>query len=152
MNIDRIELAKQFRAGVMTFASGATTITDKQALSMASLFPIWPDGVNKEGQYIKDQIVQYKGHLYRIEQPTVTPVENEKPGGEGMLAVYRPIDVEHAGTLEDPIPFVSGMDCYAGKYYSYKGKVYKVADGGTMKPCVWPPDTPDIWQWELVSE
>lgn len=149
---ERIQLAGQFRAGLMTFASGATTITDKQALSMASLFPVWPDGVNENKQYIENQIIQYEGQLYRIAQPTVTPVENEKPGGEGMLAVYRPIDVEHAGTLEDPIPFVSGMDCYAGKYYSYKGKVYKVADGGTMKPCVWPPDTPDMWQWELVSE
>ena len=136
----------------MTFAAGATTITDKQALSMASLFPVWPDGVNENKQYIENQIIQYEGQLYRIAQPTVTPVENEKPGGEGMLAVYRPIDVEHTGTLEDPIPFVSGMDCYEGKYYSYKEKVYKVADGGTMKPCVWPPDTPDIWQWELVSE
>lgn len=148
---ERIQLAGQFHAGVTTFASGSTTITDKQALNMASLFPVWPDGVNKEGQYIKDQIVQHEGQLYRIAQPTVKPIDTQKPGGEGMLAVYRPIDVEHAGTLEDPIPFVSGMDCYEGKYYGYKGKVYKVADGGTMKPCVWPPDTPDIWQWELVE-
>lgn len=152
MSVDKIARAREAHSALVAYANTATTITDKQALTMASLFPVWPDGVNEEGQYIKDQIVQYEGHLYRIEQPTVTPVENEKPGGEGMLAVYRPIDVEHAGTLEDPIPWVSGMDCYEGKYYSYKGKVYKVADGGTMKPCVWPPDTPDIWQWELVSE
>ena len=149
MSVDRIELAKQFRAGVMTFASGATTITDKQALSMASLFPVWPDGVNEDGQYIQDQIVQYEGQLYRIAQPTVTPVENEKPGGEGMLAVYRPIDVEHAGTLEDPIPWVYGMNCYTGKYYSYNGKVYKCA--GDMIPCTWEPGSAGLWQWELVE-
>lgn len=149
---ERIQLAGQFRAGLMTFASGATTISDKQALSMASLFPVWPDGVNEDGQYIKDQVIQYEGQLYRIAQPTVTPQEHQTPSSEGMLAVYRPIELSHAGTLEDPIPWISGMDCYEGKYYSYKEKVYKVADGGTMKPCVWPPDTPDIWQWELVSE
>lgn len=150
MNIDRIELAKQFRAGVMTFASGATTITDKQALSMASLFPVWPDGVNADGQYIENQVIQYEGQLYRIAQPTVTPQEHQKPGGEGMLSVYRPIELSHAGTLEDPIPWVYGMDCYSGKYYSYNSKVYKCA--GDMIPCVWEPGSAGVYQWELVSE
>lgn len=39
------------------------------------------------------------------------------------------------------------MDCYAGKHYSYNGKVYRVAEGGDMIPCTWPPDTPGMWQW-----
>ena len=147
---ERIQLAGQFRAGLMTFAAGATTITDKQALNMASLFPVWPDGVNADGQYIENQIIQYEGQLYRIAQSTVTPIENEKPGGEGMLAVYRPIELSHAGTLEDPIPWVYGMDCYNGKYYSYNSKVYKCA--GDMIPCVWEPGSAGVYQWELVSE
>ena len=69
----------------------------------------------------------------------------------GMLAVYRPIERQHAGTQADPIPWVSGMDCYAGKYYSYNGHIYRVADGGTVKPCVWYPGMPDVWQWEMVE-
>lgn len=68
-----------------------------------------------------------------------------------MLAIYRPIDQAHAGTLEDPIPWVYGMDCLAGTYYSYNGHTYKVADGGTMTPCVWPPDTAGMWQWVLIE-
>ena len=72
------------------------------------------------------------------------------PGGDGMLAIYRPIDREHAGTLEDPIPWIYGMDCLSGIYYSYNGAIYRVADGGNMIPCVWPPDTPGLWQWETV--
>ena len=56
-----------------------------------------------------------------------------------------------AGTLADPIPWVSGMDCYEGKYYSYNGHIYRVATGGTMAPCVWEPGTAGLWQWELVS-
>ena len=146
---ERIQLAGQFRNGVMTFASGATTITDKQALSMASLFPVWPDGVNEEGQYIKDQVIQYEGQLYRIAQPTVTPQSHQTPSSEGMLAVYRPIDIGHEGTLEDPIPWVYGMDCYTGKYYSYNDKIYKCA--GDMIPCVWEPGSAGLWQWELVE-
>ena len=147
---ERIQLAGQFRAGVMTFASGATTISDKQALSMASLFPVWPDGVNEDGQYIQNQIVQHEGQLYRIAQPTVTPQSHQTPSSEGMLAVYRPIDVGHEGTLEDPIPWVYGMDCYTGKYYSYNGNVYKCA--GDMIACVWEPGSAGLWQWELVAE
>ena len=149
MSVDKIELARQFRAGLMTFAAGATTITDNQALSMASLFPVWPDGVNEEGQYIKDQVIQYEGQLYRIAQPTVTPQSHQTPSSEGMLAVYRPIDVGHEGTLEDPIPWVYGMDCYAGKYYSYIEKVYKCT--GDMIPCVWEPGSAGVYQWELVE-
>ena len=62
-----------------------------------------------------------------------------------MLAIYRPIDREHTGTPEDPIPWANGMDCLAGLYYSYEGAVYWVAEGGDMTPCVWAPDTPGLW-------
>ena len=147
--MNKIERARQFRSGLIAYARETTTLTDKQALSMSSLFPVWPDGVNADGQYISGQVVQDNGQIYRIVQ-TVTPIESQPPHGEGMLAVYRPIDPEHAGTLEDPIPWVYGMDCYAGKYYSYNGQVYKVAVGGDMIPCVWAADS-GIWQWEVVS-
>ena len=52
---------------------------------------------------------------------------------------------------DDPIPWVYGMDCHAGKCYRYNGKVYRVAEGGDMIPCTWPPDTPGMWQWEEVQ-
>ena len=81
----------------------------------------------------------------------VRPQAHQAPHDEGMLAVYRPIDREHAGTADDPIPWVYGMDCHAGKCYRYNGKVYQVAEGGDMIPCTWPPDTPGMWQWEEVQ-
>lgn len=90
--------------------------------------------------------------LYRIKQTELVSVESQPPEAEGMLAVYSPINPSHSGTVDDPIPWVYGMDCYAGKYYSYSGKVYKVAVGGDMAPCIWAPDTPDFWQWEEVAE
>ena len=90
------------------------------------------------------------GFPYRVVQ-AVTPQAHQAPHDEGMLAVYRPIDREHAGTADDPIPWVYGMDCHAGKCYRYNGKVYQVAEGGDMIPCTWPPDTPGMWQWEEVQ-
>lgn len=71
------------------------------------------------------------------------------PHGEGMLAVYRPIDKGHAGTVDDPILWEYGMNCYEGKYYSHSGKTYLCKQN--MTPCVWEPGTPGLWQWELVS-
>ena len=144
--MDKLEMARETRAALTAFAAGAPTLTDAQALKMASTFPVWPAGVNEDGQYVQGQVVQDEGQLYRVMQPTVTPLENQPPHGEGMLAVYRPIEVEHEGTLEDPIPWVYGMDCYNGKYYSYEDKLYLCT--GDMIPCTWAPGTEGVHQWE----
>lgn len=140
----------QMEAAVMTFAAASVNIEDSVALKMPDLFPPWEDVLAAGKELPAGRILQDGTQLYRVEQD-VTPQEGQPPHGDGMLAVYRPIDQQHAGTAEDPIPWVLGMDCIAGKHYSYKGKVYRVAVGGTMKPCVWPPDTPGMWQWEVVE-
>ena len=41
-----------------------------------------------------------------------------------MFVKERAIDEEHAGTLDDPIPFTQPMEIFNGKYYSQFGKVY----------------------------
>ena len=56
----------------------------------------------------------------------------------------------HDGSIDDPIPFVNGMDVETGKYYTYNGLLYQAQ--ADMKPCVWPPDTPGLWQWRPVTE
>ena len=138
-------------AAATAFALTAANIPDKQALSMTVLFPTWEDVLSDGSQLDAGRIVSKDGQLYRIVQ-AVVPQAHQAPGGEGMLAVYRPIDREHAGTPEDPIPWAYGMDCLAGIYYSYNGAVYRVAAGGDMIPCVWPPDTAGMWQWEKIEE
>lgn len=101
-----------------------------------------------EGQPLKkDAIINDGGTLYRVVQDNTTPQEGQPPHGEGMLAVYRPIDQSHEGTAEDPIPWIYGMDCHEGTYYSYNGKTYLCKQD--MTPCVWTPDTAGLWQWEV---
>lgn len=133
-----------------SMAATATILTDEVALSIPDLLPVWDDLLAAGEQIVAGVCLTYGGQTYRVVQ-AVTPLESQPPGGEGMLAVYRPIDREHTGTADDPIPWVYGMDCYAGKYYSYNGKIYRVAVGGTMKPCVWAPGTAGLWQWEEVA-
>lgn len=140
----------QMEAAVMAFAAASVNIEDSVALKMPDLFPPWEDVLAAGKELPAGRILQDGTQLYRVVQ-AVTPQEGQPPHGDGMLAVYRPIDQSHSGTLEDPIPWVLGIDCIAGKHYSYKDKVYRVAVGGSMTPCVWPPDTPGMWQWEVVE-
>ena len=125
----------------------APTMTDDQALTMPDLFPTWEQVLEEAQPLKKDSIINDGGTLYRVVQDNTTPQEGQPPHGEGMLAVYRPIDQSHEGTAEDPIPWIYGMDCREGTYYSYNGKTYLCKSD--MLPCVWAPDTPGLWQWEV---
>lgn len=124
---------------------------DNTALQMSQYYPEW-ESLCDSG-FVAEKagyIFQHKGTLYRTVKDS-TSFERQWVPGIGTESIYRPISPEHTGDMDDPIPWVSGMDCVEGKYYSYGGKTYRVAEGGTMKPCVWPPDTPDMWQWEVVE-
>lgn len=128
----------------------APTMSDKQALTMPDLFPTWEQVLEAGEPLGKDMIVNDGGTLYRVVQDNTTPQAGQPPHGEGMLAVYRPIDVGSTGGADDPIPWLYGMDCYEGKYYSYEGKTYLCKQN--MTPCVWAPDTPGLWQWEVQED
>lgn len=132
------------RSMVMT----ATTLTDAQALSIPDILPTWSELLERGEKIAEGVYLMKDGQCYHVMQEVI-PIESQSPSADGMLAVYRPIDKEHAGTLEDPIPWVSGMDCYNGKYYSYEGKAYLCKQD--MTPCVWAPGTEGVWQWEVAA-
>lgn len=146
---EKLKAAYQMALAARISLKFNTSLSDNEAMEVKDLFPIWPNGVNAEGNYVQNQYLTHKGQLYQIMQPTVKPIESQPPDGVGMLAVYRPVDNTHAGTLEDPIPWVYGMDCFEGKYYSYEGAVYYCK--GDMKPCVWYPGQAGVYQWEKVA-
>ena len=92
-----------------------------------------------------NQPLIHKGKLYRVAQPDgVIAQSHQPPDAEGMLAVYRPLSTTNQGTLDDPIPWVYGMDCNTGKYYSYNDNVYLCK--GDMIPCTWEPGSAGLWQ------
>ena len=118
---------------------------DATALTLSPVCPNWEADHNYEA----GEIVNHEGQAYRVIQ-AVDSLEHQPPGAEGMLAIYRPLNPEHAGTREDPIPFVNGMDVYNGKYYSFNGKTYLAK--ADMLPCTWEPGTAGLWQWEEVTD
>ena len=116
--------------------AAAQTLPDDVAAQAPLLYPAWDWQSCK-----RDMIVNYNGQLYRVLN---TPTDNRPPDAEGMLAVYRPIVPAHAGTTADPIPWVYGMDCKAGLYYSYADQLWLCKSD--MSPCTWTPGTaPTMW-------
>lgn len=122
-------------------------LTDAEALTAPQAFEQWGPGM----KYGKDQIIWHAASdkLYRLMNDVEKSQAHQPPGGKGMLAVYRPIEVSATGTIDDPIPYTYGMDCRDGLYYSYGGKLYLCK--ADMLPCIWPPDTAGMWQWEEVA-
>ncbi len=131
-----------------SFAATYTLLPDSIALSIHDILPTWSELLERGEKVLAGVCLMHSGQCYRVVQE-VKPIESQPPGADGMLAVYRPIDKEHAGTLKDPIPWVDGMDCFKDKYYSNEGKVYLCKQD--MTPCVWAPGTAGVWQWEVVS-
>lgn len=133
-----------------SLAASATTFSDTTALEIPDLLPNWDELLAAGKEVASGVCLVHGGQTYRVVQ-AVTPIESQPPGGDGMLAVYRPIDRKHAGTPSDPIPWVSGMDCEVDKYYSHEGTIYRARQN--MKPCVWEPgsDGSDT-VWEVYKK
>ena len=142
------KLSGQVAVAAKMSVRDSTEIEDDDALKMPDLFRTWKEVLDRGVALAAHTIINKDGKLYRV-QNIVTPMEHQPPDGEGMLALYRPIDITHAGTKEDPIAWEYGMDCFAGLYYTYAGETWHCA--GDMKPCVWYPGTNGVWQWKKVE-
>lgn len=107
------------------------------------------DDWRPDTDYVQNDKVMRLGQLYNIEQK-LTSSAVYPPEAEGVLALYRPINPSNAGTLDDPIPWVYGMDCEAGLYYLYESLIYRCKM--TAKPCVWAPGSEGAETiWEVAA-
>lgn len=116
---DKLERAKQLRTMAMM---NAESLEDAQAANVPTLFPEWVAGIKVEpgDRYYRTPVKT----LYKVrEGKGHTTQEGWEP--EKMADSWEAIDVQHAGTLEDPIPAKPNMQYYTGKYYSEDGKIYK---------------------------
>ena len=126
------------------------TATEFAVFAKAGLFPAWAPGES----YVTGDRFVHEGVVYEVRQ-AVTAQAHQAPNSAGMLAIYRPISAdpdtgaEPDGSRENPYSFIYGMDVSTGKYYTFEGKLYLAK--ADMKPCVWPPNSPGLWQWSLVE-
>lgn len=136
------------RSRMLIAQTASFSVAEFQTLAEAHYFEEWQAGQTYEAGCR----IQYEGVVYEVIQ-NVTAQAHQTPATEGMLAIYRPLSLdesggEHEGTLDDPIPWIYGMDVTAGLYYSYNGKIYQAVQA--QKPSVWEPGaagTAAIWKF-----
>ena len=113
-----------------------STFTDENALKVIDLCPVWDIGIAITQDMINKGQNRYQdnGKLYKCIQPHTTQAD-WRP--ESTPALWTLIDVTHAGTIDDPIPAVAGMEYIKGKYYAENESIYLMnrqgmADGETI--------------------
>lgn len=98
-----------------------TTIENPVALEIPDLFPNFVDMIGEAVK--KGNILKYMGKLYRVRQDhTVLAVYTP---GIKTASLYEVIDKEHAGTIDDPIPYAPPMEIFKGKHYTQDGQLYR---------------------------
>lgn len=89
----------------------------------ASMIPLCYDSWKTDTAYKVGDRVECDGKLWKCRQAH-TSQENWKPS-MGTASLWEVINVENAGTLDDPIPYDQTMTVYNGKYYLEEGIIYK---------------------------
>lgn len=100
------------------------SLEDTVALTAVELFPKWKELVEKETEAQKGFRFQHEGQLYRTEQPIYVFVEHFVPGTAGTESLFSKVDEDHAGTIDDPIPYEKNMEIFNGLYYTQGGVLY----------------------------
>ena len=94
------------------------TVDDNTALRMVAFYPEWAENA----EYTAEYKVQRNGKLWRCIQAHTSQTGWEP---ENAASLWTEICENHAGTLEDPIPYSGNMALESGKYYMQDGKVYR---------------------------
>ena len=144
-------LALSFKAQIAQDRAAKTNIISDAMLLQSAEVIEYPEYEDAHAYNTVGEIIKYNGRYYEIiaahtSNAVSYPVET-------TFAYYRLVELTHKGTIDDPIPYpeTAGIvvNVQNGKYYSYKGKVYLAK--ADMPNCVYPPDTPSLWQWEEVT-
>jgi hypothetical protein len=101
------------------------SVDGQDALDAVELYPAWEKLCEKS--FVAEQAgykFSHDGILYKTVQAGYTFVSHYVPG-VGTESLFERIDEDHAGTLEDPIPYDGNMALEAGKYYVQDGTMYR---------------------------
>lgn len=94
-------------------------LTPSEALQVKDRYPEWVIGIDVK-----------TGERYRVDDTLWeciqghTTQENWRPG-ISTASLWKVVDEDHAGTIDDPIPYVTPMELFNGKYYRQDGVTYK---------------------------
>lgn len=92
--------------------------TDEEKLQVKKHYPEWEAGIDVK----KGECYNFGDDLWEAMQDHTTQ-EGWEPSID-TASLWERIDEEHAGTLEDPIPYAPPMELFNGKYYTQDGVKY----------------------------
>ena len=109
------------RAAVLrpVIEQASASLSDSDAAKTPEIFPVWKEHIGevvKPGDRRSDMDESGVLHVYRVNKGQGhTTQENWPP--HSTPAVWTIINVDHAGTQDDPIPAARGMEYTYGLYY-----------------------------------
>ena len=97
------------------------TLSDEEALQKKVLYDTWG---SKIGESVSQgERLYYDDQLFKVRQEHV--VQKHYPPSTDTLSLYEVIEESHAGTKDDPIPYVQNMALEEGKFYTQDGVLYE---------------------------
>lgn len=124
-------ILEQVRAIREAMDKAGIFLKPEQAATVTYLFKPWK-AVDENGvaiHYEVDDRRRYNDVVYQCRQA------HDAQGHQTpdiIPALWLRLDVEHAGTMEDPIPYATGMEIFNGKYYIENDVLYLCnRDSGT---------------------
>ena len=115
-NIEQINEAKN----AIKYSINALDLSNNDIIKFKDYLPDWNDYVGKSLPI--NFKFKYNSQPYQTIQYINIVLENQTP--DIVYALYKIIDEEHEGTLDDPIPYVQQMAIEKGKYYIQYDVVY----------------------------
>lgn len=106
--------ARAFRKKITTVSD---TADDQVAVQNKDIYEPWRPGKKYETNNIRRHIEK----LYKCKQAH-TSQEDWTP--DQTPSLWDVINVDHAGTIEDPIPYDQSMEVFKDKYYNENGIIY----------------------------
>lgn len=140
------EQSQQLKAAAAIFISAnSDSFTNEQLISVSSFFPDW----ETDHKYIKGEIINYNGNLYRIGQDH-TSQSNWLPDSAGVTALYSAIKIDDDTGYET----WKAWDGVSGIYA--KDQIVKDPNDGllyksTIANNVWGPPSSFTTYWTKVN-
>lgn len=124
-----IENARKLR---LIIEKAVQSLPEEEAVEGVELYPTWEKLCEKA--FVAETAgykFSHEGILYKTVQVGYTFVSHYVPG-VGTESLFERIDEDHAGTLDNPIPYEGNMALVNGLYYTQDGVVYRCTrDTGT---------------------
>ena len=109
-----------YKSGLIAECMNVVPMTNKEAVERTTLFPKWEDYIGKSLSEVGFRI-QYNKKMYEILQPVPSVIANQTPD---LVPANYGLVSEHAGTIDDPIPYEHWLVIKKDKYYTENGKLY----------------------------